>query len=158
VIVFSPYLELLNTYYLPSHDSVNLIFRLCLALLIGTIIGIERESKDKPAGLRTHILVTLGAAVFILLPLQVGLVNMNADAISRVVQGVATGVGFLGGGEIVRQSSQKSPRIKVHGLTSAASIWVSAALGMAAGCGLWELGLIGAVFTFLVLNVVKKLE
>ncbi len=75
-----------------------------------------------------------------------------------MIQGIAAGVGFLGAGEIVRQSSQESQQLKIHGLTSAAAIWVSAALGIAAGCGLWQLGLIGAVLTFLVLNVFRRLE
>ncbi|MBE9198270.1 MULTISPECIES: MgtC/SapB family protein [unclassified Nodularia (in: cyanobacteria)] len=149
---------MLNTYYLTPDDSLNLIFRLCLALLIGAIIGIERQFKHKPAGLRTHMLVSFGAAVFIIIPLQAALPLMNPDALSRVIQGVATGVGFLGAGEIMRQSSEESQKIKIHGLTSAASIWVSAGLGMAAGCGLWQLGLIGAVLTFVVLNIFKKLE
>ncbi|MEA5580965.1 MgtC/SapB family protein [Nodularia harveyana UHCC-0300] len=149
---------MLNTYYLTPDDSLNLIFRLCLALLIGSIIGMERQFKHKPAGLRTHMLVSFGAAVFIIIPLQIALAPTNPDALSRVIQGVATGVGFLGAGEIARQSSQESQRIKIHGLTSAASIWVSAGLGLAAGCGLWQLGLIGATLTFLVLNTFKKLE
>ncbi|ULP70933.1 Protein SrpB [Nodularia sphaerocarpa UHCC 0038] len=127
-------------------------------MLIGAIIGIERQLKHKPAGLRTHILVTFGSAVFIIIPLQTALSLTNPDALSRVIQGVATGVGFLGAGEIMRQSVQESQTIKIHGLTSAASIWVSAGLGIAAGCGLWQLGLIGAVFTFVVLHLFKKLE
>ncbi|MHC5756096.1 MAG: MgtC/SapB family protein [Nostoc sp.] len=82
----------------------------------------------------------------------------SPDALSRVIQGIATGVGFIGAGEIVRQSSQESQQLEIHGLTSAAAIWVSSALGIAAGCGLWQLGFIGALLTFLVLNVFKRLE
>ncbi len=104
------------------------------------------------------MLVSFGSAVFVIIPLQGALPQMTGDALSRVIQGVAAGVGFLGAGEIARQSSPESQRIKIQGLTSAASIWVSAALGVAAGCGLWRLGLIGAVLTFVVLNIFKKLE
>ncbi|MCG6137219.1 MAG: MgtC/SapB family protein [Nostoc sp. LLA-1] len=147
-----------NTYYLAPDDLLNIIFRLCLALLFGAIIGIERQVKKKPAGLRTHMLVSLGSAMFIIIPLQLTLLEPSANAISRVMQGVATGIGFLGAGEIVSQSSQDSRRPEIHGLTSAASVWVCAALGVAAGVGLWQLGLIGAILTFLVLNVFKKLE
>ncbi|MEH2457275.1 MgtC/SapB family protein [Nostoc sp.] len=147
-----------NTYYLATNDWVNISFRLCLALLIGAIIGLERQIKHKPAGLRTHILVSLGSAMFTLIIMQTGASQSSPDALSRVIQGIAAGVGFLGAGEIVRQSSQESQRLKIHGLTSAAAIWVSAALGIAAGCGLWQLGLIGAVLTFLVLNVFRRLE
>ena len=75
-----------------------------------------------------------------------------------MIQGIAAGVGFLGAGEIVSQSSHQTQQIEIHGLTSAAAIWVSAALGIAAGCGLWQLGLIGVLLTFLVLNVFRRLE
>ncbi|QLE42479.1 MgtC/SapB family protein [Nostoc sp. C052] len=147
-----------NTYYLATNDWLNISFRLCVALLIGGIIGLERQIRRKPAGLRTHILVSLGSAMFTLTIMQTGGLQGSPDALSRVIQGIATGVGFLGAGEIVRQSSQESQQLEIHGLTSAAAIWVSAALGIVAGCGLWQLGLIGAVLTFLVLNVFKRLE
>jgi putative Mg2+ transporter-C (MgtC) family protein len=149
---------LLNTYYLTPDDSLNIIFRLCLALFLGAVIGIERQLKKKPAGLRTHMLVSLGSAMFIIIPLQLTLLPPSSDAISRVIQGIATGIGFLGAGEIVRESSQKAQRPEIHGLTSAASVWVCASLGIIAGVGLWRLGLIGATLTFIVLNVFKKFE
>ncbi len=156
-----------NTYYLATDDWLNISFRLCIALLVGAIIGLEREIRRKPAGLRTHMLVSFGSAMFILIIMQTGGLQtspdelsrvIEKDAISRVIQGIATGVGFLGAGEIVRQSSQESQRLEIHGLTSAAAIWVSAALGIAAGCGLWQLGLIGSLLTFVVLNIFKRLE
>ncbi|MEH1907811.1 MAG: MgtC/SapB family protein [Nostoc sp.] len=147
-----------NTYYLATNDWVNISFRLCLALLIGAIIGLERQIRHKPAGLRTHILVSLSSAMFTLIIMQTDGSQSSHDALSRVIQGIAAGVGFLGAGEIVRQSSEQTQQLKIHGLTSAAAIWVSAALGIAAGCGLWQLGLIGAVLTFLVLNGFKRLE
>jgi putative Mg2+ transporter-C (MgtC) family protein len=147
-----------NTYYLAANDWLNISFRLCIALVIGGIIGLERETRRKPAGLRTHMLVSLGSALFTIIPLQTGELQTSPDALSRVIQGIATGVGFLGAGEIVRQSSQPSQQLEIKGLTSAAAIWVSAGLGIAAGCGLWQLGLIGGVLTFLVLKVFKRLE
>jgi putative Mg2+ transporter-C (MgtC) family protein len=149
---------LFNTYYLAPTDWLNITFRLCLALIFGAIIGLERQIRNKPAGLRTHMLVSLGSALFTLIPLQTGIVDVSSDPLSRVIQGIAAGVGFLGGGEILRESSQENRRLEVRGLTSAAAIWVSAALGIIAGCGLWQLGLIGAVFSFVILNVFKKLE
>ncbi len=127
-------------------------------MLIGAIIGLERQIRHKPAGLRTHVLVSLGSAIFTLIIIQTGELQSSHDALSRVIQGIAAGVGFLGAGEIVRQSSQQSQQLEIHGLTSAAAIWVSAALGIAAGCGLWQLGLIGVLLTFLVLNVFRRLE
>ncbi|MEH1809346.1 MgtC/SapB family protein [Nostoc sp.] len=147
-----------NTYYLATNDWLNISFRLCVALLIGAIIGLERQIRHKPAGLRTHMLVSLGSALFTLIIMQTGGLQASPDALSRVIQGIAAGVGFLGAGEIVRQSSQESQQLEIHGLTSAAAIWVSSALGIAAGCGLWQLGLISAMLTFLVLNVFKRFE
>ncbi|MBN3868955.1 MgtC/SapB family protein [Nostoc sp. JL33] len=147
-----------NTYYLATNDWLNISLRLCLALVIGAIIGLERQIRGKPAGLRTHMLVSLGSAMFTLIIIQTGGPQSSHDALSRVIQGIAAGVGFLGAGEIVRQSTQESQQLKIHGLTSAAAIWVSAALGIAAGCGLWQLGLIGTLLTFLVLNVFQRLE
>lgn len=147
-----------NTYYLATNDWLNISFRLCVALLIGAIIGLERQIRRKPAGLRTHMLVSLGSALFTLIIMQTGGLQSSPDALSRVIQGIATGIGFLGAGEIVRQSSQESQQLEIYGLTSAAAIWVSSALGIAAGCGLWQLGLISAMLTFLVLNVFKRLE
>ncbi|MEH2268000.1 MAG: MgtC/SapB family protein [Nostoc sp.] len=147
-----------NTYYLATNDWLNISFRLCIALLMGATIGLERQIRRKPAGLRTHMLVSLGSALFTLIIMQTGGLQASPDALSRVIQGIAAGVGFLGAGEIVRQSSQESQKLEIHGLTSAAAIWVSAALGITAGCGLWQLGLIGAMLSFLVLNVFKRLE
>ncbi|MBD2360684.1 MgtC/SapB family protein [Anabaena minutissima FACHB-250] len=149
---------MLNTYHIEPHDLVNIIFRLCLALLSGAIIGLEREIQQKPAGLRTHMLVSFGAAIFTLIPLQITTSETISEVLGRVIQGIATGVGFLGAGEIVSQSSQGSNRVEIRGLTSAAAIWVSAALGIAAGCGLWQLSLIGGIITFAILNFFKRLE
>jgi putative Mg2+ transporter-C (MgtC) family protein len=100
----------------------------------------------------------MGSALFILIPLAIGKHENERDAIERVIQGIATGVGFLGAGEILRQSQQEKGEVEVHGLTSAAAIWVSAALGTAAGCGLWQIALIGALLSLFVLRVVKQLE
>ncbi|MBD2693853.1 MgtC/SapB family protein [Anabaena catenula] len=147
-----------NSYYIASNDWLNICFRLCLALIIGGMIGLERQLRNKPAGLRTHMLVSLGSSVFTIIAIQVGGEKISADALSRVIQGIASGVGFLGGGEILRESSQQSNSFAIHGLTSAAAIWVSAALGIASGCGLWQLGLIAAVLTVVVLNIFKKVE
>ncbi|HEY9800217.1 MAG TPA: MgtC/SapB family protein [Leptolyngbyaceae cyanobacterium] len=149
---------MLDNNYLENNDFWQMVFRLFLALLIGAIIGLERELRRKPAGLRTHMLVSFGSAIFVLIPLQLTTIQSHPEMISRVVQGIAAGVGFLGAGEIVRESSQQSQRLEIHGLTSAAAIWVSASLGIAAGCGLWQLGLVGAIMTFAILNLFKRLE
>ncbi|MCL1466506.1 MgtC/SapB family protein [Argonema galeatum] len=146
-----------GTLSLPPDDWLGLIFRLSLSLLVGAIIGWERQLTHKPAGLRTYMLVSFGAALFVLVPIQLSSTTQEADSISRVIQGIAAGVGFLGAGEILR-TGQECGAVEIRGLTSAAAIWVTAALGIAAGCGLWQMSLIGAVLCWLVLRIVKKIE
>lgn len=141
-----------NNYWL------DLIFRLSLSLLVGGIIGWERQLRNKPAGLRTHMLVSFGAAFFVAIAIELKGTAPDADSISRVIQGITTGIGFLGAGEILREGQSESGAIRIRGLTSAAAIWVCAALGVAAGCGLWELSLIGTTLCFLILRVFKKWE
>jgi len=104
------------------------------------------------------MLVSFGAALFVLVPQQMATDAANSDAVSRVIQGIAAGVGFLGAGEILREAQHDMQLAQIHGLTSAAAIWVSAALGIAAGCGLWYTALIAAVMSFIVLRTFKKLE
>ncbi len=103
------------------------------------------------------MLVSLGAALFVVIPTAID-ATAHADAISRSIQGVATGVGFLGAGEIVHQSRTRSGKPEIKGLTSAAAIWVSAALGMIASVGLWQVSLIGTLLTLLILIGAKWLE
>ncbi len=138
-------------------DWLGLTWRLSLAVFVGGAIGLNRQLAGKAAGLRTHMLVSLGAAMFIVIPLTVG-VSSHPDAISRSIQGVATGVGFLGAGEIIHQSNVRSLKPKVKGLTSAAAIWVVAALGMVAGCGLWQASLVGTLLTLLILTMARQIE
>jgi putative Mg2+ transporter-C (MgtC) family protein len=97
----------------------------------------------------------LGAALFVLTPLQSGFAASH-ESVGRAIQGVAAGIGFLGAGEILHVSRHNT--LKVKGLTSAASIWVTAALGVAAGCGWWQLATIATVMTLITLSSVKKLE
>lgn len=129
----------------------GLWLRLGIALVVGVIIGLERETKSKPAGLRTNMLVCFGSALVVLIPIEIGAAQQNLDVLGRAISGVVSGVGFIGGGTILRES-------RVRGLTSAAAIWVSAALGIAAGCGLWTLSLIGACITWVILRVFDKWE
>jgi putative Mg2+ transporter-C (MgtC) family protein len=138
--------------------GLGVFFRLSLALLVGGLIGWEREIADKPAGLRTHMLVSFGAAIFVLVGIETGATQASADVLSRIVQGVVQGIGVLGAGEIFGKSRLPTDTLKLSGLTSAAAIWVSGALGVAAGCGLWAIALSGALTCFLVLWLVKKLE
>jgi putative Mg2+ transporter-C (MgtC) family protein len=110
--------------------SVGFVIRLCAAALLGGILGLEREMHGRPAGLRTHLLVSLGAAAFLMLsPL---LASMGQDAVGdpgRIAAQIVSGIGFLGAGAIVKEG------ISVRGLTTAACLWVAAAIGMTAGAG-----------------------
>lgn len=147
----------MNLDFLATSESPTLIFRLLLAIFVGGIIGWNRQIRGKPAGLRTHMLVSLGSALIVMIPLQLG-ADYSGDAVSRTIQGVATGIGFLGAGEILHQSGRNSDVPKVKGLTSAAAIWATAGMGMAAGCGLWMTSLCGVLLAWLVLAQVKRLE
>ncbi|PSB07456.1 hypothetical protein C7B61_08790 [filamentous cyanobacterium CCP1] len=135
----------------------DMMFRLGLAVFCGGVIGLEREVDEKPAGLRTHMLVSLGSAIFVMTAIQTGIVQDSADTISRIIQGIATGVGFLGAGEIFR-ITRDTGRVRVRGLTTAAAIWVSTSLGVAAACGLWLMCLFSVAIAFLILHVAKRIE
>ncbi|RJF99152.1 MgtC/SapB family protein [Noviherbaspirillum saxi] len=102
--------------------------RLIVALSLGAVLGYEREQWGTGAGLRTHMLVALGASLFVLVPLQAG---MEISDLSRVLQGLISGIGFLGAGAIIKLSRDR----EIRGLTTAASVWVTAAIGVSAGMG-----------------------
>jgi len=116
-----------------AYDDV--LLRLGAAVFVGALIGIDREIRHKPAGVRTMALVALGSAVFVL----AGLEGSTQDSTSRIIQGIVAGVGFLGAGTIMRPHTEES----VHGLTTAASIWLAAALGVACGLAFWTLVIVG---------------
>ena len=111
-------------------DWLDIIVRLGAAILIGGVIGLDRNLHHKPTGVRTLGLVAVGAALAVLAVVH----DRQAD-VSRVIQGVITGVGFIGAGVILHQATNG----KVHGLTTAASIWVTAALGVLCGLAAWKL-------------------
>ena len=125
--------------------------RLVLAGLLGALLGVQRERVHSAAGLRTHILVALGAALIVLSGIQSGFGN---DASSHVIQGIVAGIGFLGAGTILKIGE----RAEVHGLTTAASIWLTAGVGIAAGLGHLWLPLVAAAFGWLVLGPLGRLE
>ena len=118
---------MMMTYY-------DLLFRLAAAVVSGAIIGLDRELRRKPAGLRTMALVGLGSAVFILDTIDPSRASYS-DSTSRVTQGIVTGIGFLGAGAIIRGTGEET----VRGLTTAASIWLAAATGIACGLANWPL-------------------
>jgi len=126
--------------------ELEMIVRLLLAAALGAIIGFQREHAKKPAGLRTHILIALGAALFTVISV-IGFTG-NTDP-SRVAAGIVAGVGFLGAGVIFRAMRADAPM----GLTTAASVWVTAAIGMAAGVGLYLIAVVVTVISVVVLII-----
>lgn len=133
---------------LPDLATIVVIsVRLMLAALLGGILGFERERKARSAGVRTHMLVAVGAALFVLGPLQSG---MPIEDMSRVLQGVVQGIGFLGAGAIIVRRAQH----QVEGLTTAASIWVTAGIGVIVGLGLEATAILSAVVVLIILAVV----
>lgn len=136
---------------LPDVATVTRVaFRLLVAALLGGILGYEREQKGKAAGVRTHMLVAIGSALFVLVPEQ--LYGNGAD-ISRVLQGLVAGVGFLGAGAILKGSDGD----QVKGLTTAANIWLTAAIGMTAGLGREATAILSTALALAILTVVPKL-
>lgn len=136
----------------------TIVGRLVLAFVLGGVIGWEREYEEKPAGLRTFILVCLGAALFILVTLEVveeaqTLTEVGPTRVDpvRLISSVAQGIGFLGAGTIF------VTRGSVLGLTTAAAIWATSAIGVACGLGLWRISLVGTVLTFITLQVLGPL-
>lgn len=137
---------------LPSVDAlVRVCLRLLAAVCLGAVIGVQREIMGKPAGLRTHALVTLAAAVFTIVPLEAG---MGMDAASRVIQGVATGIGFIGAGVILKRQEEG----EVVGLTTAATVWAATAVGIAVGLGQVILAAVAVGFTWVVLAAMARSE
>ena len=132
-------------------QMVSLVSRLLTAMILGALVGAQRESIGKPAGLRTHMLVAMGSALFVLAPLEAG---MELDGISRVIQGIVTGIGFIGAGAILKLQEKR----EIEGLTTAAGIWMTAAIGIAVGLGRWGLALVSAVLTWITLSVIGKIE
>ena len=135
---------------LPSVPQVVRVFvRLLLAAILGGALGFEREQKGKSAGLRTHMLVALGSALFVFIPEQLG---MHVADISRVLQGVIAGIGFLGAGTIIKGKEEEN----VKGLTTAAGIWLTAAIGVATGMGREATAVLSTILALIILALVPK--
>jgi len=127
--------------------STDVAMRLLVAALCGAALGLEREYHQKPAGLRTNMLIAIGSALFTLVS-----VEMVAGSPDRIAAQIVTGIGFLGGGAILRE------RGSVHGMTTAATIWVNAAVGMAAGAGHFRTAIATTVFSLVVLALLLPIE
>jgi putative Mg2+ transporter-C (MgtC) family protein len=148
--------EILNTLTTEFSDigdvskMTSLCVRVFVAAVLGSLLGYEREKRGKTAGVRTHMLVAIGAALFVVIPQQAG---VPAADMSRVLQGLISGVGFLGAGAIVSGNKPLEPQ----GLTTAAGIWVTAAIGIAAGLGRESTAILSTVIALIVLSVVPRL-
>jgi len=137
--------------------TIDILVRLVTAALLGAAIGLEREYRKKPAGVRTDILVAVGTAVIAILSVEIARFTTNAASvnISQIVSQVLPGIGFIGAGSIIQSKG------RVEGLTTAASIWLVAAVGMAAGLGLFTLAVLAAalgIISLLILHAIKLPE
>ncbi len=132
----------------------SVFFRLLAAFLMGSVIGLEREKKKRSAGFRTHILVCMGSCLIMLVSLHIYELYKEDVPLdpARIAAGVVTGIGFLGAGTIIRSSEG------ARGLTTAASIWISSAIGLAVGCGFFSAAFISTIMAFLTLAFLKRLE
>jgi putative Mg2+ transporter-C (MgtC) family protein len=141
-----------EVFQLPDLDHfLTLVSRLVIAGVLGGLLGFEREMLHKAAGLRTHILVALGSAVFVAASLEAG---VSPDHLTRVIQGVATGIGFVGAGAILKSESEE----RVKGVTTAASIWLTASIGMAVGAGRLWVPVVATLLALLVLSAGRRFE
>lgn len=134
-----------------TRQLARVVIRMTAAVLLGAVIGYERERAGKEAGLRTHILVALGTCVFVLAG---SIYGMSSDGLSRVIQGVVTGIGFLGAGSILKLNEERD----IQGLTTAAGIWMTAAIGVAVGLGTLGLALVSTILTLIILTLIGQID
>ncbi len=136
----------------PDHAQiVRLLVRISIAMLLGGIIGYQREQHDKPAGLRTHVLVAMGSTLFVIAAIESG---MNSDSVARIIQGLITGIGFIGAGAILKVRQER----EISGLTTSAGIWATAAVGVAVGLGLLGLAVLSVILNWFVLAALGYVE
>lgn len=128
----------------------RILIRLVLAALLGGVLGYEREHQGKAAGVRTHMLVAMGAALFVLVPQQAG---MTIPDMSRVMQGVIAGIGFLGAGAIIKMRDEND----VRGSTTAAGVWMTAAIGIACGLGRESTAVLSTLMALIVLGGLPRI-
>jgi len=131
-------------------EFVRVTFRLLAAMLLGAIVGLERESTGKPAGVRTYMLVALASALFVIVPLELG---MPLAEVARIAQGVATGIGFIGAGAILKLRENR----EIQGLTTAAAIWMTAAVGMTVGLGGLGIGVLSVTLAWVILAIIGRI-
>jgi putative Mg2+ transporter-C (MgtC) family protein len=144
------YLNELTAGWPDAEQMARIVVRMLAAALLGALVGIQRERAGKPAGIRTHMLVSMGGALFVITCLEWG---MDSADMSRVIQGLVTGIGFIGGGAILKLAQQR----EVEGLTTAAGLWMTSAVGIAAGLGRLGAAALGVLLTVIILGVVGEI-
>jgi len=139
-------------------NMMEMLVKLAVAALFGGIVGTERQLKGKPAGLKTNMLISVGACFYVVLGINATGGNTNSDLLFRIIAQIITGVGFIGAGTIMRWGNQDEGKKTVHGLTTAAAIWVVSAIGVAVGLGLYLPALVVSVMTFIILFFLSEAE
>lgn len=132
--------------------ATRIATRLAMAALLGGVLGYERERSGKDAGLRTHMLIALGAALFVMIPQQAG--ALSDAELSHIIQGIVAGIGFIGGGAILKLSDER----RIEGLTTAAGIWLTASIGVAAGLGRAGSALTATFLAWLILTALARVS
>jgi putative Mg2+ transporter-C (MgtC) family protein len=158
IIRAPPNLAHMKNQFMMSHDEIVIIVRVLGAMIIGAVIGFERSFHGRPAGFRTHALVCIASALLMIVTVHqnewmtaMPLGNLQTDP-TRMAQGIMTGIGFLGAGVIFKEG------LTVRGLTTAASIWVTSAIGILVGIGFWFAAILGALATLTVLSLFRLIE
>lgn len=136
---------------MPDAAQMTRVALRLLAALLGAVIGFQRERAGKSAGVRTHMLVSMGSAFFVIAPLEAGFTSTD---LSRIIQGLATGIGFIGGGAILKLNEER----EITGLTTAAGILMTAAIGVAVGLGRLGSALLGVILAWIILAVLGRIE
>jgi|SRR5688500_515003 len=134
-----------------TRQAAQILLRMVAAVVFGFLVGMQREKAGKPAGVRTHMLVSVATAIVVLACAGMG---MQYDAQSRVIQGIVTGIGFIGAGSILKLNEERD----IQGLTTAAGLWLTAAIGIACGVGTLGIALIASVITVGVLALAGVIE
>lgn len=144
-------IEELTNGFPDTRQAFRVLIRLITAALLGAVIGAQREKSGKSAGVRTHMLVTLGTTLFTLAPIAS---DMGADELSRIIQGLAAGIGFIGAGAILKLHESR----EIEGLTTAAGIWMTAAVGVATGLGRLGLAIVSTLLAWIILSAIGNIE
>lgn len=144
-------IEELTTGLPDLRETLRVALRLIFAALLGGIIGYERERAGKAAGLRTHMLVSVGAAICVIVPMQI---DFDSADLSRIIQGLVTGIGFLGGGAILKLKEDNH----IEGLTTAAGIWLTAGIGIVVGLGGIGIAILCVILAWIILTALFSLE